>query len=110
VGGFHDTHSDGPRHLYAAFRADRVGSARRDVTGPSANAGNLRPVARPADQGPGLSLAVTASSSASSDFPPEEPTADRVPVREISSEEGNRLLRIVRRDSGSVVSRTGSAT
>jgi len=38
-------------------------------------------------------------------FPPEEPTADRVPVREISSEEGNRLPRIVRRDSGSVVSR-----
>src|SRR5664280_2246090 len=61
----------------------------------SANAGNLRPVAPPADQGPGLSLAVTGASSASSDFPPEEPTADRVPVREISSEEGNRLLRIV---------------
>src|SRR5664279_5486003 len=61
----------------------------------SAAAGNFRPVARPADQGPGLSLAVTASSSASSDFPPEEPTADRVPVREISSEEGSRLLRIV---------------
>jgi len=47
VGGFHDTHSDGPRHLYAAFRADRVGSARRDVTGPSANAGNLRPLPDP---------------------------------------------------------------
>src|SRR5664280_1965806 len=61
----------------------------------SAAAGNFRPVARPADQGPGLSLAVTASSSASSDFPPEEPTADRVQVREISSEEGSRLLRIV---------------
>ena len=30
---------------------------------------------------------------------------DRVQVREISSEEGNRLPRIVRRDSGSVVSR-----
>ena len=29
--------------------------------------------------------------------------ADRVRVREISNEEGNRLLRIVRRDSGSVV-------
>ena len=29
--------------------------------------------------------------------------ADRVRVREISAEEGNRLLRIVRRDSGSVV-------
>jgi hypothetical protein len=38
---------------------------------------------------------VTASSSASSDFPPEEPTADPVQVREISSEEGSRLLRIV---------------
>ena len=48
---------------------------------------------------------MTASSSAASDFPPEEPTADRMPVREISSEEGNRLPRIVRRDSGSVVSR-----
>ena len=28
-----------------------------------------------------------------------------MPVQEISSEEGNRLLRIVRRDSGSVLSR-----
>ena len=48
---------------------------------------------------------MTASSSASSDLPPEEPIADWGPAREISSEEGNRLLRIVRRDSGSVVSR-----
>ena len=47
---------------------------------------------------------MTASSSAASDFPPEEPTADRVQVREISSEEGNRLPRVLRRDSGSVVS------
>lgn len=29
--------------------------------------------------------------------------AERVQVREISNEEGNRLLRMVRRDSGSVV-------
>ena len=29
--------------------------------------------------------------------------AERVRVREISSDEGNRLLRMVRRDSGSVV-------
>src|SRR5664280_281428 len=37
------------------------------------------------------------------DCPQEEWMADRVRVCEITPEEGNRLLRIVRRDSGSVV-------
>jgi transposase len=36
-------------------------------------------------------------------FPQEHEMAERVRVREISNDEGNRLLRMVRRDSGSVV-------